>query len=153
MARGVKTDIAMIAIILVAMAGWYFLPRPNRDGTPAVDHLLDQRMLSAWISRSYLGSQFPEVVYKDPTSSKVDTLDRGDNRIIIALSNEACNPCQIREMKFLDSLYQETGDKISVIGLYHNGRRFNLADDQEDREAVLRLRHVSPSWLSRILYR
>ena len=42
MARGVKTDRAMIAIILVAMAGWYLLPRSNRDGTPAVDHLLHQ---------------------------------------------------------------------------------------------------------------
>ena len=73
MTRGVKTDIATIAIILVAMAGWYFLPRPNRDGTPAVDHLLDQRMFSAGISRSYLGSQFSEAVYKDPTSRKVDT--------------------------------------------------------------------------------
>ncbi len=72
MARGVKTDIAMIAIILVAMAGWYILPRPNRDGTPAVDHLLDQGMLSAWNSRSYLGSQFPEAVYTDPTPRKVD---------------------------------------------------------------------------------
>ena len=142
MTKGVKIDLAIIAVLVAGMTGWYLLSRPSRNDVQVVDQLLQQRMEAAWTSWKYLGSEFPEVVYEDPSLNDVGILELEGNSmsIILALSNEACNPGQVREMKVLDSLYQQLGNEIAVIGLYYNGQQFSPVDD---RDSVLRLRHTS----------
>ena len=44
MTKGVKIDLAIIAVLVAGMAGWNLLSRPIRNDEQTVDQLLQQRM-------------------------------------------------------------------------------------------------------------
>lgn len=85
------------------------------------------------IAEKFIGVKFPILKIKNVISDDIiDTkIKKG---FIILLSNAACNPCQIRELKNLEKLFKQYSNKITVYAIYFS--------NYEKMEA-LRLKKVS----------
>lgn len=76
---------------------------------------LEHENLSHMLSYDYLGIKFPVLKLSTIESEEFVYSKYRDLSIVILLSNEGCNPCQIREMSYLDTLNQEIKNNIQAI--------------------------------------
>jgi len=76
---------------------------------------LELENLSFIHSYDYLGIKFPILKLSTFGSEEIVYSKYENLALVILLSNQGCNPCQIREMSFLDTLSQEINTTIQAI--------------------------------------
>ena len=140
MKASLKIDIAMVVGLLVVLTGSYFLFRGNRAvPSSSEEQKFKQRLEAVWSTWLYNGTLFPEVAYRDAITQEAGSLPGEDKMIVLALGSAGCNPCQIRELRNLDTLYQRLDGRVPVVALYYNE---NHISDEGDRNDALQLRRV-----------
>ena len=140
MKASLKTDIALVVGLLVMLTGSYFFFQRNQpDPFSPEEQKYKQRLEAVWTTWLYNGTLFPEVVYRDPITQEAGSLTGEDKMIVLALGSAGCNPCQVRELRNLDTLYQRLNSEVPVVALYYNG---NHISDEADRNDVFQLRRV-----------
>lgn len=69
-------------------------------------------------SQKYIGTSFPvETIYNIISNDSIRT-NFSLNTIVILLSNSGCHPCQLREVKFLQRLYEKLDERFDVLAIY-----------------------------------
>jgi hypothetical protein len=79
--------------------------------------MINQRYYSFLASLRFSGSIFPSKSIYDLRNRPYSISLKGKN-IVALLSDVGCNPCQIRELKNIDSLYQKKHKWINVFIIY-----------------------------------
>lgn len=80
--------------------------------------IIDQRYYSLLASLRFSGSMFPSTTLYNISNDQRSSISLKGKNIVVLLSNAGCNPCQIRELKNIDSLYQKVQNKTNIIIIY-----------------------------------
>ena len=125
-----RNQLISIAILFLAVVSG-FIYMNHSEGEPNHDELelfKYQRRFSAirsgWM---YNGTIIPQILYHDGLTNTDHYLGTEERSVVIALSRQGCFPCQTRELRNLDSLYQELDASFPIVGLYYN----DLHDDDD----------------------
>ena len=130
------------ALMLAVAAGFVYM---NRDASGAGEHeaklfMHQSRFAATRLSWTYHGTTFPPVSYRDPAANADHILGSEERSIVVALGSLGCSPCQTRELRNLDSLYQDLDASFPIVGLYHNDLH---EDDERYRYETLQIQRLA----------
>ena len=140
-----KKKLFVALLLLVVITAFYFnyerllniFNSSNSRNTEDVDinklHIINQRYYSLLASLNFSGMLFPSKKIYDLNNNQLIPVPLKGMNIVIILSNAGCNPCQIRELKNIDSLYQKKKQILNVTVIY----------DGSDKEEELYLKKLS----------
>jgi len=89
---------------------WYL-----KDNIKFKENNIEKKYLS--LAKKYRNKKFPVVEIKRIIDKKIENT-KIDNGLIILLSNNSCNPCQLRELKNIKALLDTLKFKISVYSIF-----------------------------------
>ena len=86
------------------------------------------------------GTTLPSVSWRDPATDTDYVLGSDEKSIVVALGRAGCSPCQTRELRNLDSLYQEIDASLPVVGVYYNDLH---EDDARYRYEAMQIKRLA----------
>lgn len=138
-----RTSIGLDFVIVLAMASALVLGY-NIVGSSEADSAdlerIARRHEATQLAQLYIGTQFPNVEARGVVRQEKHEVNYAGLSAIIVLGNQACTPCQIREMRNLQRLYSRFDNSITIVAIYFNEKHVS---DESDRFQLLRLRKIS----------
>ena len=138
-----RNQLISIAILLLAVASGFVYMNRGEGGSSEDEAKLfmhRSRFAATRLSWTYDGTTLPPVFYRDPVTDTDHTLGSEDRSIVVALGRTGCSPCQARELRNLDSLYQELDASFPIVGLYYNDLH---EDDGRYRYEVMQIKRMA----------
>lgn len=81
------------------------------------------RLSSFFIAEKIIGAKVQDINVMNPVNLKNETINLKKTTILILLSNLGCSPCQNRELKNLQRLYELFDSKsINIIAVFNESR-------------------------------
>lgn len=127
--KSLKTKVLLIVIAILSVITVYRLFNVNDTFKKnSNEFLVRQRLNSLANSKINEGLVFPKLEtytldQKKMITSKTEVTDK---KLIVLLSNIGCNPCQIRELSFIDSLLNRKKFDVKAIYFGENRRAVKL---------------------------
>jgi thiol-disulfide isomerase/thioredoxin len=138
------SDSLTVAIVVMAIiVGYLYLnnhsPGSETDGVG----LLETRLASVGASWAYTGAQFPQVNYRNVASGNIEEVPTTGTGIILVLGRVGCSPCQVRELRNLDTLRSKLPLSVDIAAIYYNDISQDEAYDRTSTLELLRAGHPS----------
>jgi len=134
-------DIAAIVILAGVFVGGYTYYL--RTSAPVIDTVyqqsLERRLQAMLYDWRFSGEVFPMFEARDAVSNESYPLDFERPTVILAMNTSGCSPCQVRELRNLDTLYQRLDRDFKFLAVYSNDKHVDL---EMDRMEALQLRKV-----------
>ena len=149
MKRSIKIDLIISAFAIFAIAVLIYM-RYSTDTNSAAFDYQGQRLKAYEVASSFNGKIFPELHYLDPVTSDSIQVEMNGRSLLVLMSKAGCNPCQIRELKNVDSLLSRINPNFSTsaTAIYSYD---NYGDWDSERMIALMLRKASQSKLPFVL--
>lgn len=108
----------LLFLLLIVMTVCNYLYN-FRNSKTTLSNINEKEILnSLYFCQKITGNFFPLEKIRNIKTNEFDLTKFIDETIIILLSNSGCNPCQIRELKYLQKLNEEYKDKVTVKAIY-----------------------------------
>ena len=141
--HSLRNQLISIGVLLLAVAAGFAYMNRTEGGSNEGDSELSthqSRFAATRLSWTYHGTTLPPVSYRDPVTDTDHALGSEERSIVIALGRAGCSPCQTRELRNLDSLYQEIDASFPIVGLYYNDLH---EDDDRYRYEVMQIKRMA----------
>lgn len=141
--HSLRNQLIVIGVLLLAVASGFVYMNRGEDGSSedaAKLFTYQSRFAATRLSWTYHGTTLPPVSWRDPATDTEYVLGSDDKSIVVALGRAGCSPCQTRELRNLDSLYQEIAASLPVVGVYYNDLH---EDDTRYRYETMQIKRMA----------
>jgi len=84
----------------------------------------DVRSKYVALASRFVGKQFPVATLRDAVFDSPRNTHFKESTVVILLGISGCNPCQTREIRNLEELYQRTNSRMKIIALLTNENKY-----------------------------
>ena len=136
------TDLVIICglALLLTGIGYFYLAQGNETLSDFQQQALEKRLAALQYASTFNGKTFPVVESWDAVTNEVQNTAFKGNNLVILLSKAGCNPCQLRELRNLDSLTKGLPSSVRSTAVYFDDRN---SGDSVNRQQALLLRKAT----------
>lgn len=140
MRNQLKSDIIIIVVLFIVVC-FVFLYPSFRDFSFSNGSEQGFNELIVAVSKTWLfdGTEFPHFDYRDAVSNDRLSFSPKGMTVVVVLGKTGCNPCQLRELRNVDSLFSKLGGLVPALALYYDDIN---RDEDDHRYNALQLRRV-----------
>lgn len=104
----------IVNIVLITIIHYQYVHNSNN-----LEQKINQKMVHSLFTSSFFTNKyFPDIIVKQINNDSTLSTMFNEATIAILLSNAGCNPCQVRELILLDSLYKNSSMMKNVVAIY-----------------------------------
>ncbi len=147
MKPSIKIDLALILVLLVAMVGvsiHYRSQQSTEESLFSPERITGQRLEALQLAIPYNGTRFPEVVGRDAVTNETHQTTFSGSTVAVALTRAGCSPCQIRELRNLDTLHHRLQGQVSVLALFYD--EMNSGKNASRQQALMLRKTAQPAY-------